>query len=265
MKRIALSVVLFTVLMVSILSGCAFIKQKVPKESSAKELYMLNDRQKAILEQEGLPTKYEELPLSKKIAIEAIEDMFKYLDVQYPEDDFIYIGYIPQTSLEKEQLLVNCQYGKVTVYRDISEKKNVFTDNYYEMKASDIYATEIDNLLSGISNDNDYIVSVFVNKFDGVFADVSMVDHCMANVTIFVNEDLGEEKFKDITFRISKYLSEKAKKQSVSADVYLVKKSDFDIDLPTRYKENIDIKIFLKQTSFYHRKNGEEKLYEVER
>lgn len=265
MRKIAYFV-LFNIIAVTMLSGCAFINNDSFRESNVKESYMLNDRQKEILKQEGLPTNFNELSLSKKIAIEAIEDMFQYLDNQYPDEKFEYAEYISQSSLEKEQLLVKCQYGEVTVMRDITGDIPIYEDDFTELRASDMYETIINQFLSKSVDERTYIVSVVVNKYNGdAIVEDSILQKCSASITIFVNEDIGEEQFQNIVTILSKYLGEKVGSNSVSADFYLVNNSDFNIDLPDKYTTSINMDIFLRQISYYHRANGDEKLYEVER
>ena len=133
MKRIVV-LAISCILSIFVVSGCTLFSHDSISESPTKESNMLNDRQKKILEKEGLPTDYNELSLSKKIAIEAIEDMFQYLDKQYPDETFEYAGYISQSTLESEQLLVNSKYGKVTVYRDVSGSSPVYKDDLKKQK-----------------------------------------------------------------------------------------------------------------------------------
>lgn len=226
---------------------------------------MLNDRQKDILIKENLPTEYEELTLNQKIAIEAMEDMFVYLDNHYPDEEFEYAGYIAPSSIETEQLLVDSQYGRVTVFRETEGEEKVYSDDYREVKASDVYASVIDDFLSDTIDAHDYIVSVSVAQCDGEVDKENVINSCLAGTTVFVKETVGEEEFKKLASSVSDYLKENAKDVSVTADYYLVKESEFGIDLPQRYADNIDMNIFLKQLSYYHRKNGDEELYEIQR
>ena len=264
MKRIII-LVTFCIIIVSMFYGCSLLANESNTESNTKESYMLNERQKGILNKEGLPTDYNELSLTKKIAIEAIEDMFQYLDRQYPNEKFEYAGYISQSSLESEQLIVYSPYGKVTVYRDNAGDSHTYKDDYCEAKASDQYATVVNDYLSNSVNEDDYIVSVNVGKINSEFDRESIIKNCDASTTIFVREKIGESEFKRICSMTSDYLSKNAGDASVSVDYFLVKESEFSIDLPEQYLNDINMEIFLKQWSYYHRKNGEEKLYEVER
>ena len=68
MKRIII-LVTFCIIIVSMFYGCSLLANESNTESNTKESYMLNERQKGILKKEGLPTDYNELSLTKKIAV----------------------------------------------------------------------------------------------------------------------------------------------------------------------------------------------------
>ena len=264
MKRIVV-LAISCILSIFVVSGCTLFSHDSISESPTKESNMLNDRQKKILEKEGLPTDYNELSLSKKIAIEAIEDMFQYLDKQYPDETFEYAGYISQSTLESEQLLVNSKYGKVTVYRDVSGSSPVYKDDFKEAKASDIYASVINDYLSASYNDEDYLVYVVVSKCEGHPDQKSIIKSRNANTTVFVRQKAGDSCFQSIASSVSDYIGKNSDKASSAADIFLVKDEEYGLQLPEQYENNIDMGIFIKQMSYYHRENGEEKLYEVER
>ena len=165
--------------------------------------------------------------------------MFQYLDRQYPNEKFEYAGYISQSSLESEQLIVYSPYGKVTVYRDNAGDSHTYKDDYCEAKASDQYATVVNDYLSNSVNEDDYIVSVNVGKINSEFDRESIIKNCDASTTIFVREKIGESEFKRICSMTSDYLSKNAGDASVSVDYFLVKESEFSIDLPEQYLNDI--------------------------
>ena len=59
-----------------------------------KQKVILTERQKRILQSEGLPQNYEELTISQKSGITRIEAGLKYLKDKYNKE-FIYKGYTP--------------------------------------------------------------------------------------------------------------------------------------------------------------------------
>lgn len=225
--------------------------------STTKSEYILNDRQKSILQKEGLPTDYNSLSLAQKVSIEAIEDMFTYLDMRYPEEKFEFSGYVAQSSLENEKLIVISRYGKVTIERDISGENPEYDDDFEEIKVADIYSTIINELIAKEYNEKDYIVDTVVNycKNNNPTRETIFKD-CDAELTIFVREGAGEECFSSIDEKVSKFLREKGK-IDVYLTVYMVKESEFTLDLPERYKTDIDMGIFIKQSDYSLRSQGE--------
>ena len=225
--------------------------------TSVKSEYILNDRQKSILRKEGLPTDYDSLSLTQKVSIEAIEDMFTYLDMMYPDEQFEFSGYVAQSPLESEQLIVFSQYGKVTVHRDISGDSFEYNDDFKEIKAADMYSMVINNLIAKQYNEKDYIVDTVVNHCESNNPTKETIfNSCDAELTIFVREGAGEECFSGIDEIVSKFLGEKGK-IDVYLTVYMVKESEFTLDLSERYKTDIDMGIFIKQSDYSLRSQGE--------
>lgn len=227
------------------------------KETSiVKSEYILNDRQKSILQKEGLPTDYDSLSLTQKVSIDAIEDMFTYLDMRYPDEKFEFSGYVAQSPLESEQLIVFSRYGKVTVQRNISGDSPEYNDDFKEIKAADMYSTVINDALAKQYNETDYIVDTVVSNCRFNPNKDTIFKSCDAELTIFVREGAGEECFSGIDEIVSKFLSEKGK-IDVYLTVYMVKESEFTLDLPERYKTDIDMGIFIKQSDYSLRSQGE--------
>ncbi|MEE0964805.1 MAG: hypothetical protein U0L73_11435 [Ruminococcus bromii] len=224
--------------------------------SSVQSEYILSDRQKSILQKEGLPTDYDSLSLTQKVSIEAIEDMFTYLDMRYPDEKFEFSGYVAQSSLENEHLIVFSRYGKVTVQRDISGDSPEYDDDFEEIKAADMYSTVINELIAEQYNETDYIVDTVVNNCRFNPNKETIFKSCDAELTIFVREGAGEECFSGIDETVSKFLSEKGK-IDVYLTVYMVKESEFTLDLPERYKTDIDMGIFIKRSDYSLRSQGE--------
>lgn len=223
--------------------------------SSVQSEYILSDRQKSILQKEGLPTDYNSLSLTQKAGIEAIGDMFTYLDMRYPDEKFEFSGYVAQSSLENEHLIVFSRYGKVTVQRDISGDSPEYDDDFEEIKAADMYSTVINELIAEQYNETDYIVDTVVNNCRFNPNKETIFKSCDAELTIFVREGAGEECFSGIDETVSKFLSEKGK-IDVYLTVYMVKESEFTLDLPERYKTDIDMGIFITQSDYSLRSQG---------
>lgn len=150
MKKKIIILCLFFVISI-IFSGCS-IPNMILNNRAESHKYSLTARQKQILKQEGLPLDYEKLNDSQKSAIECIEDIFQYLDKTYPKEKFEYSGYVPYSTLEPEHLIVESQYGEVTVNRYVSTDSpgfpSSYDDDFKDVKAADIYATVVDDYLA---------------------------------------------------------------------------------------------------------------------
>ena len=119
--------------------------------TETEEMIVLTERQQKILADEGLPTDYSSLSLTQKAAINAIEDIFCYLESHY-DDRFSYVGYVAPSAIEEEHLIaVSEKYphlGTVIVYRNYSNGSYVYRDNYTTLIAKPLYEQAIDTWLS---------------------------------------------------------------------------------------------------------------------
>lgn len=172
-----------------IFGGCS-IPNLILNNKTESYKYSLTARQKQILKQEGLPLDYEELDDSQKSAIECIEDTFRYLDKTYPKEKFEYSGYVPYSSLEPEHLIVESQYGEVTVNRYVStDSPNdppTFKDDFKTVKAADIYATVVDDYLAKKYDIDDYCVIAYVSNYFGKNYDIKRITKECYNTNVSV-------------------------------------------------------------------------------
>ena len=83
--------------------GCN-IKENSSDDTKKNTEIVLNERQKEILEEEGLSTNPEELTYSQKKSIVAIDEMLTAIEKKYNRS-FSYAGYIEEGALEEEQLI----------------------------------------------------------------------------------------------------------------------------------------------------------------
>ena len=161
--------ILCLLFVMSVIFGGCSIPNLILNNKTESHKYTLTARQKQILKQEGLPLDYEKLNDTQKNAIDSIEDIFKYLDKTYPKEKFEYSGYVPYSSLEPEHLIVESQYGEVTVNRYVStDSPNdppTFKDDFKDVKAADIYATVVDDYLAKKYDTDKYLVDVSVSKY----------------------------------------------------------------------------------------------------
>ena len=268
MKRKVFILCLLFVMSV-IFGGCS-IPNLILNNKTESYKYSLTARQKQILKQEGLPLDYEKLNDTQKSAIECIEDIFKYLDKTYPKEKFEYSGYVPYSTLEPEHLIVESQYGEVTVNRYVStDSPNdppTFKDDFKDVKAADIYATVVDDYLAKKYDIDDYCVIAYVSNYFGKNYDIKRITkECYnTNVSVYVNGKVGLKTFKMITTDLIDYMKENTGKNIVSADIYFINSSDFSMNLPEEFNNGLSRDVIKKHISYYRYDDGEEKIFRDE-
>lgn len=266
MKRKVFILCLLFVMSV-IFGGCS-IPNLILNNKTESYKYSLTARQKQILKQEGLPLDYEKLNDSQKSAIECIEDIFKYLDKTYPKEKFEYSGYVPYSTLEPEHLIVESQYGEVTVNRYVStDSPNdppTFKDDFKDVKAADIYATVVDNYLAKKYDTDKYLVDVSVSKYlDDTFDTKTIAQNCNGCVSVYVDDSVGRKIFENIGKDVINFMKSKTGKIGVYSNIYLINSSDFSMNLPEEFRNgSLSSDSKLKHIRYY-RRDGKEKVYEV--
>lgn len=266
MKRKVFILCLLFVMSV-IFGGCS-IPNLILNNKTESHKYTLTARQKQILKQEGLPLDYEKLNDTQKSAIEYIEDIFKYLDKTYPKEKFEYSGYVPYSTLEPEHLIVESQYGEVTVNRYVStDSPNdppTFKDDFKDVKAADVYATVVDDYLAKKYDTDKYLVDVSVSKYlDDTFDTKTIAQNCYGCVSVYVDDSVGRKIFENIGKDVINFMKSKTGKTGVYSNIYLIKSSDFSMNLLEEFRNgtlNSDSK--LKHIRYY-RRDGKEKVYVV--
>ena len=259
--------ILCLLFVMSVIFGGCSIPNLILNNKTESHIYTLTARQKQILKQEGLPLDYEKLNDTQKSAIECIEDIFKYLDKTYPKEKFEYSGYVPYSTLEPEHLIVESQYGEVTVNRYVStDSPNdppTFKDDFKDVKAADIYATVVDDYLSKKYDIDDYCVIAYVSNYFGKNYDIKRITkECYnTNVSVYVNGKVGLKTFKMITTDLIDYMKENTGKNIVSADIYFINSSDFSMDLPEEFNNGLSRDIIKKHISYYRYDDGKEKIF----
>ena len=268
MKRKVFILCLLFVMSV-IFGGCS-IPNLILNNKTESYKYSLTARQKQILKQEGLPLDYEKLDDTQKSAIECIEDIFKYLDKTYPKEKFEYSGYVPYSTLEPEHLIVESQYGDVTVNRYVStdspNEPPTFKDDFKDVKAADIYATVVDDYLAKKYDTDKYLVDVSVSKYlDDTFDTKTIAQNCNGCISVYVDDSVGRKIFENIGKDVINFMKSKTGKIGVYSNIYLINSSDFSMNLPEEFRNgSLSSDSKLKHIRYY-RRDGKEKVYEVKR
>lgn len=266
MKKKIIILCLFFVISI-IFSGCS-IPNMILNNRAESHKYSLTARQKQILKQEGLPLDYEKLNDSQKSAIECIEDIFKYLDKTYPKEKCEYSGYVPYSTLEPEHLIVESQYGEVTVNRYVSTDSpgfpSSYDDDFKTVKAADVYATVVDDYLAKKYDTDKYLVDVSVSKYlDDTFDTKTIAQNCNGCVSVYVDDSVGRKIFENIGKDVINFMKSKTGKIGVYSNIYLINSSDFSMNLPEEFRNgSLSSDSKLKHIRYY-RRDGKEKVYEV--
>lgn len=264
MKRKVFILCLLFVMSV-IFGGCS-IPNLILNNKTESYKYSLTARQKQILKQEGLLLDYEKLNDSQKSAIECIEDIFQYLDKTYPKEKFEYSGYVPYSTLEPEHLIVESQYGEVTVNRYVSTDSpgfpSSYDDDFKDVKAADIYATVVDDYLAKKYDTDKYLVDVSVSKYlDDTFDTKTITENRNCCVYLYVDDSLGLKIFKDISKDLVDFMKNNTGDMSVEADIELINSLDFSMDLPEEFNHGLSTDVIKRHISYYRDKDGKEKFF----
>lgn len=259
--------ILCLLFVMSVIFGGCSIPNLILNNKTESHKYTLTARQKQILKQEGLPLDYEKLNDTQKSAIDSIEDIFKYLDKIYPKEKFEYSGYVPYSTLEPEHLIVESQYGEVTVNRYVStDSPNdppTFKDDFKDVKAADIYATVVDDYLAKKYDTDKYLVDVSVSKYlDDTFDPKTITQNCNCCVYLYVDDSLGLKIFKDISKDLVDFMKNNTGDMLVEADIELINSSDFSMNISEEFDNGLSTDVIKKHIEYF-RRDGKEKVYVV--
>ena len=121
--------------------GCTMNNSDLPSNSASE--ITLNERQKNILLEQGLPTNVNELTDSQQKAIVEIETMLQYAEEKY-NSSFSYAGYTLASSLEKEHMRAYPSGGdKQTESFTITKTSTGYEDDYISVAATNSFSAYI--------------------------------------------------------------------------------------------------------------------------
>ena len=173
-------IIIFLLSISMLVTGCGVkptknIKEK-PTESveQKEEKVVLNDRQKQILKEEGLPQDYEELQIKQQIAILNIENMLEYIEEKYNKE-FVYSTYYSDALYmespymevyaadDEEKRLITIEVAGHT-----EDKKVIYKDDYREIMATEEYQEAIAQLIKDCGVDTEVrVYSLIDDLSDG--------------------------------------------------------------------------------------------------
>jgi len=156
MKKKNLCVIILIILIIGIgACGCGMKQNNMePSEIVTNDSIEINERQKDILEKQGLSSDINELTVSQINSIVAIEKMLKYLENKYNQE-FQYVGYTATGNLEKETLRACVSNGDPQIDSfDVTKTDNVYVDEYMNVVIRDDYTQYVEELMySSLGNE----------------------------------------------------------------------------------------------------------------
>lgn len=199
MKRI---IILIAVLIITVTAISSCEKDEFQNISQPQ---VLNEWQKNLLMQEGLPTEFEELDFSQQQAIMRMYEMKKYLDDKY-DMNFEYVGYIPAEFMEREQFFAYPKNFGTDSGRNIvtveTDENGDFKDDYKPPFLREYVEQEMRDFVSEYADKNNlgdtalFISQVFPTEFNHINQIQKQADgtddfcwEFSCSATCFVHED----------------------------------------------------------------------------
>ena len=204
-----------------------------------EDMGILNDRQKLILEQEGLPTDFNSLTESQQYAIKRIDELLTYLENKYNET-FHYVGYASKSALEDEWLKAYPdelnEYYYVTLY--VTEEGSI-SDNYLDMVSKCLLEMYVSDYLNETFMTSFKVYSLEC-KYNGINAPNDITDFenkTSLTVNVFVK---GKNKSEDL-YTYAKKIAEWYGNHKISGYVNLIMVSEdyFDNITVNNFKETL--------------------------
>jgi len=174
----------------------------------------LNERQKQILEEVGLPSESEELTSSQQESIIRIEEMLSYLESKY-DRKFCYLGY--SNGSEDSEWLTAYEEGglkediiTVTVAEDGS-----FKDNYPWLYVKEVYANTVEKYIQDELNNKSVKAFVGVDAGETTITDIDSIteesinNKCDGRSMIFILGQYNQDEIIVLAEDFSMWLKEK--------------------------------------------------------
>ncbi len=143
-------IVAITIILMMGECGCTMNNSDLPSYSVSE--FTLNERQKNILSEQGLPTNVDELTDSQQKAIVAIESMLQYAEEKY-NSSFSYAGYTAASTLEKEHMRAYPSSGdKQTESFTITKTSTGYKDDYISIAANNSFNAYVGECITSLLN-----------------------------------------------------------------------------------------------------------------
>lgn len=247
-----------------IIAGCSVTGIKPTDSGTQKEdKVLLTKRQIFILKEMGLSTNYEDLTNSQKSSIEAIEDIFCYLDKKYPNDEFTYSGYVSgKNPMDAEHLIVYSDYGEVTVYRTVTNNGCEYNDNFEERKLGGTLEKKLTGCVQTVVANDSFKLFAEVKKItDDDLNEDNILSKVWGAASIYVNETVGTDVFDKMIEIVEAEVKQEALGNAHTISFAFVKEDQFDKIAYYNYTEMNSEDVLIKRITYSLSKDGKEYRY----
>lgn len=213
--------------------GCTMNNSDLPSNSVSE--ITLNERQKNILSEQGLPTNVNELTDSQQKAIVAIEAMLQYAEEKY-NSSFSYAGYTAASALEKEHMRAYPSGGdKQTESFTITKTSTGYKDDYISVAATNSFNTYIEECATSLLNGSEVKVFSEITKtsLNEVPTDYSSFDgNVESSIWLFID---GASFDINHMAQFKEDFSNTMKEHGLYCTVQIILLNEGKIAYPTRY------------------------------
>jgi len=228
--------IIIGLLLVSVLTGCGNKESAKEINTSAEESSKkveLTDRQKALLEKEGLPLDYYELTSPWQTELKMMEIGMQYLEEKYPEDEFEYLGYQPPEMggsyhyVTARSKLIGERYS-VHVNFTYSDGGWIFDDDYGAVSESYAYAEEVAKYIQGKYPNAEMFYDGSISADCYEEGDSNILTRASGSVEICINDVFeDEEELKNLLIEISDWMIEKRSGEGKGIWITVLSDEDF--------------------------------------
>lgn len=274
MKNRFVLLMLLYMVMLFVFCGCAGSNGDVVKkddstqmtstetEESEENMVVLNDRQKQILRDKGLPEDYEKLTASQKNAIVKIEGALSYLEETY-KDEFEYEGYV-SGGLDGEyvtaKIVGTLPEKVVTVYVIYKDGSYSYSDNYEAEMAEEEYKKEVTEFLSEYFDPSDFQVYVNISELGNTGE--SIVERAKGVPIVLINNVYAEEEVTAAANAYAEWIAAMENKDGGGADFKVYNNDVYMLMNEFNYRDYMKNWIYELDISVYSDKSTRIERYE---
>lgn len=245
----------------------AFKELKTPTNDTIKDSkVILNERQKAILEVEGLSTNYDELTYIQKNAIQEIEEMLVYLENKYNET-FVYVRY-DYSKKELCALREGTEYDAdanlnyyIYVTGDDSQE-NSYSDSYeesmLEVRLSEQLKKELENYWTEKVGE-DFVLFMPVSDFTE-YDENNLIGSASIESYVFIDSStIDESKLESVANKYADWIKSKLDGGFNSTRIFVLEQDDLKLLTIYNYTDKFEKALYSRDVLV--KRSGEIEIY----